>query len=150
MGEIVLKDGSFRLGTSDGSTSLTDHVRSITVNYAAELLDKTAMGDASRRRIAGLKDWSMTVEFNQDFADNHIDEILYGKIGASDSSNCWIQTKPTTAKGSATNPRYYGYSYLESYSPMGQGVGELGTVSVTFQGDGDLTRAVTSGGESGI
>ena len=150
MGEIVLQDASFRIGTSGGSTSFTDHVRSVTVNYSAELHDKTAMGDATHRRIAGLKDWSINVELNQDFAANKIDAIMWPLVGVDGSSNCWVQVKPTTAKGSATNPRYYGYSLLEGYSPVSQGVGELGTVSLTFQGDGDLTRAVTSGGNSGI
>ena len=148
MAETVFKDASFRVGTSDGSTSFADHVKSVTLTYGAELLDKTAMTNASKRRIAGLKEWSVSVDFNDDFADNHIDEILYDLIG-TESSNCWVQVKPTTAKGSATNPRYYGHSLLENFS-FGGGVGELAGKSVTFQGDGDLTRSSSSGGESAI
>jgi len=149
MGIEVFKDCGFRVGTSGASTNLTNHVKSATLTYSAELLDKTAMGNDSRRRIPGLKDWSIGVELHDDFADNHVDEILYNLIG-TESSNCWVQLKPaSTAKGSATNPRYFGRAYLESF-PFGAGVGEVAGKSVTFQGDGDLTRSSSSGGVTGI
>jgi len=136
MAEIVLTKAMVRVGSSQASTNITSWVTGVTVNYAAELIDKTAMGVGSRGRMAGLKDWSITVDLNQDFADNTIDEILYDLVGISESSKSWIHVKATTAKGSATNPRYYGHSLLEGYSPLAGAVGELAKTSVTFQADG--------------
>ncbi len=148
MGEIVFTHARFEVGTSGASTDLSDHVKTVALTYAADLLDKTAMGNNSRRRIAGLKDWSVTVDFNDDFADNQVDETLFGLIGTA-SSNCWVHIKATTAKGSAANPRYFGRTLLESF-PFGGGIGELAGKSVTFQCDGDLTRSSSSGGVTGI
>ena len=70
---------------------------------------------------------------------------MFNLVVIAESSQCWIHIKPTTEAGAATNPRYSGHSLLESYSPLSGGVGELAKVSVTFQGDGDMTRAITTG-----
>jgi len=141
MAEQCFKDAYFAIGTSAAPTNLTDHVRSVTINYAAEMLDKTAMQNDSRSRLAGLKDWSVNVEFNQDYAAGEVDATLFPLIG---STHKYIEIKPTTAVGSATNPRFHGKCLLESYPPISGTVGDLATVAVVFQGDGDLIRAVTS------
>jgi len=52
---------------SINSVDLSDHVRSVTINVEAEDLEDTAMGSTFRSRIGGLKDWSLDIEFNQDF-----------------------------------------------------------------------------------
>ena len=141
MGEFVLKDAVVKVGTSAAPTDLSDHVRSVTVNYSAELQDKTAMGDDARSRIAGVKDFNIAIEFNQDYAASKVDAILFPMVG---STAKYITVKATTATVSATNPRFYGMVLLEGYSPVAGAVGDLATVSVTFQGDGDLTRSTTS------
>lgn len=141
MGEIVLKSAYVLMGTTTAPVNLTDHVRSVTINYSAELQDKTAMKSNSRSRIAGLKDWSVDIEFNQDYASSKVDQTLFGYVG---STNKWISIRPTTAKSTDTNPRYHGKCLLEGYSPISGGVGDLETVSVTFMGDGNLTRSTTS------
>ncbi len=132
----VFTQARVHIGSSGSpSTFLSPHLRSATLNYAAEILDKTAMGVGSRSRIAGLKDWSIVLEFNNNFhPSTDLDKFFFGLVGAG-SSDCRINLKPT----SSTNPRYHGYSLLESY-PMGGAVGELATVSLTFQGDGNMTR----------
>ena len=122
------------------SVDLSDHIRSVTINYGAEILDKTAMGDSSRTRLAGLKDWSVDIEFNQDFAAAEVDATLFSLVGSTDFT---IAIRPTSTGASATNPNFNGRCLLETYPPLGNAVGELATVSITFQGDGDLTRGTT-------
>jgi len=134
MAEIVLKDASVVVNSVD----LSSRVSSVTINYSAEILDKTAMGANSRSRIAGLKDFSIDVEFNQDYATSNVDATLFPLVGAAAFS---IVVKPTSGAVSTTNPSYSGNVLLESYSPIAGGVGELEKTSVTFPGDGDLTRA---------
>jgi len=137
MSELVLKDANIKIGTSGApTTTLSDHLRSVTINYNAELKDKTAMGSDSRQRIAGLKDASVMFEFNQDFASTDIEKFFWNQVGAP-SSNSWLQIKPTTSTG----PRYHGRACIEGFSPVSQGVGDLATFSVTYQMDGDLTRS---------
>ena len=141
MGELVLKGATVLLGTTAAPTNLSNHVRAVTINYSAELQDKTAMGDASRNRIAGLKDFNVSLEFNQDFAASNVDATIFPMVG---STAKWVSIKPTSSTASATNPRYHGKVLLESYSPVAGSVGDLATVSITLQGDGDLTRSTSS------
>jgi predicted secreted protein len=144
MAELVYKNAMIKLGSSAGpSTDLHPYVRSITINYAAEIQDKTAMTDTFRSRIAGLKTWDVTIEWNQDYADGLVDDELFALVGVS-STACWMVIKPTTAAAAVTNPRFYGRAVLESYSPVSGAVGDLATVSTVFQGDGTLTRSESS------
>ena len=69
MAELVLTNAAVHINSVD----LSDHVRSVTINYNAELHDKTAMGDGARARIAGFKDFTMSVEYNQDYAASKVE-----------------------------------------------------------------------------
>lgn len=117
---------------------LSDHVRQATVKHGANEVDDTAMGANSQSRLSGLKDWSIEVEFNQDFAAANVDATLFALVGAAPFA---IKVRPTTAAISATNPEYQGNCILSDYQPLGGSVGDLATASATFMGDGDLTRA---------
>lgn len=141
MAELVYKDCFFSVGTTAAPVTLSSAVRSLTINYVAEMLDRTAMKDDSRSRLAGLKDWSVTIEFNQDFAASQVDATLFAYVGSTAKR---LNIRPTTGAVAAANPRFYGLALLESYPPLSGSVGDLATVSATFQGNGDLTRAITS------
>lgn len=135
MAEMVL-DNAF---LSVGGVDLSDHVRSVTLSYSAELQDVTAMGDDTRNRLGGLKDWSVSVEFNQDYAANEVDATLFSLVGTSVA----LIIRPDTGSASATNPQFSGNAILESYQPLGGSVGDAHVAPVTFQGNGDLTRSTS-------
>jgi len=137
MAEIVFTQARVKIGTSDApTTTLTQYLRSATINYSAELVDKTAMGNNSRRRVSGLKDANVSLEFNHNYASTDAEKFFFSLVG-TESSNCWIQIKPT----SSTSPRYFGRFLSEGWSPMSGGVGDLATHTCSFQGDGDFTRS---------
>lgn len=136
MAEFVLKDASLVVNSVD----LSDHVNSVTINYSAEIQDKTAMGDDSRTKLAGLKDFSIDVEFNQDHAASNVDATLFPLIGAAAFT---VVVKPTSGSVSATNPSYSGSCLLESYAPIGGGVGDKASTTISMPGSGDLTRATS-------
>ncbi len=117
--------------------NLSDHVRSITLRYAAELQDITAMSDTTRARLGGLKDWSFDVEFNQDFAASNVDATLFPIVGTSVA----VIIRPDAGAVSTTNPNFTGNAMIESYQPVGGAVGDAHVSPVTFQGNGTLTRA---------
>lgn len=121
------------------AVDLSDYVRSVTLNVEADELDDTAMGDTYRSRIGGLKDWSVSVEFNSDFAASLVDATLFPLLGTVVA----ITTKPTSGAISATNPEYQGNVLISQVNPMGNGVGDLATVSVQWPGSGALVRDVT-------
>ena len=143
MAELIWNDAFFSIDNSAGTpVELSDHVRSLTLNYGAELLEITAMGDGARDRIAGYRDWSIEVEFNQDFAAASVDATIFDLVGHANTQSIVIRPVESTVVG-PTNPEYQGEVRVESYPPVGGGVGEVLTTSVTLQGSDTLTRAVT-------
>lgn len=122
-----------------GGTDLSDHVRQVTLNVSADELDDTAMGDTFRSRIGGLKDWSVSIEFNSDFAASEVDATLWPLLGTVAT----ITIKPTSAAPGATNPSFSGSVLVSQVNPLGNGVGDLATVSVQWNGAGTLTRATS-------
>ena len=121
------------------AVDLSDHVKSATVNYEAEMLDDTVMCDTTRSNIAGLLNWSMEVEFLQDFAASEVDATLFPLIGAAAFA---VAIRGTSAAVSATNPEFQGNAVLETYPPLSGTVGDLETASCTLRSAGTLTRAV--------
>ena len=135
MAVLVLTDAHVSINSVD----LSDHVRSVTLEYEAEILDKSAMGVGSTRtHIAGLLNWSVQVEFNQDFANGEVDSTLFGLMGAAAFP---IAIRPVKSSGiSTSNPEYQGDAVLESYTPLGNSVGELATTPAQFRAASALVR----------
>ena len=121
------------------SVDLSDHVRSVTLSYEAELQDDTTMGDDTRTNLGGLKNWSMDVEFTQDYDSAKVDATLWGIIGSAVT----VVLKPTSGAVAATNPSYSGSGVIGSYSPLGNSVGDLAVAPVTIAAAGTLTRATS-------
>ena len=117
-------------------TDLSDHVESLTLNYSAEMLDSTAMGDTTRVRKGGLKDWSADVNFHQDLAATEVDATLFTLVGTT----ACVQIRACNACSSAGNPDFSGIVILESYNPLGGAVGAMLDSPSTFQSAGTLSR----------
>lgn len=126
------------------SINLSDHVKSVEVQYQAELLDDTVMGTSgTRSNKPGLKNWTITVNFLQDYAAASVDATLFSLIGAIAFP---IKVRPTSAAISATNPEFQGNGVLESYPPLTGEVGALGTAQAVFKpggGSNNLVRATS-------
>lgn len=119
------------------SVDLSDFVTSCTINYEAEELDDSAMGDTSRSRLGGLKNWSIDLELNQDFAASATDVTLFSIVG----SVVAIDIRPATGSVSSTNPKFTGSALVQNYNPLSGSVGDLAKTSCQLLGSGTLTRA---------
>lgn len=135
MATKVLTDAFVELN----STDLSDHVKSVTLNYEAEMQDDTVMGDDTRSNKGGLKNWSVDIEFVQDWAASEVDATLFSLVGTTFT----VVLRSDSATVGATNPEYSGTGILESYPPLDNSVGELATTSVTIQPAGTLSRATS-------
>jgi predicted secreted protein len=124
---------------SINGVDLSGSVRSVTINTEAEDLEDTAMGDTFRSRIGGLKDWSIDVELNQDFAASQADVTIFPLLGTVTA----VVIKPVNGTASATNPQYSGNVLVSEYNPLDGAVGDLATTSVSWPGAGALTRATS-------
>ena len=134
MAAFVLTDAEIVINAVD----LSDHVQSATLNYAAEMVDQSVMGDLTRTNLAGLKVWSLDVTFKQDFASGSVDATLFTLVGAAAFTVTFMSNK-TDGIG-VTNPRFSGSAVLETYPPIAGGIGELSVVTASFQAAGILSR----------
>lgn len=136
MATVTFTNGGFEINGTD----LSAYAKSITLNYSAEMLDKTAFGATSRARTAGLKTWSLDVKFNQDFASGRTDATLFPLVG---TTSC-VAVRPTNTCSTTINPIYSGIVVLEKFPPLSGNVGALLEVAATFQSAGDLSRATAA------
>ena len=121
------------------SVDLSDHVSSVTLEITADEIVTTAMGDTFQSRTGGLKDGTLSIEFQQDFASSEVDATLFPLLATTTA----FVVKPTSGSVSATNPSYSGNVLINSHSPVANGVGELATMSVSFPTSGTITRATS-------
>lgn len=115
-------------------------VADATLNYKAEMLDETAMGDDTRIKKGGLKVWDMSFKFHQDFSAAHVGANLFALVG---TTTC-VELRPLNSCSTVINPNFTGIAILESFPPMAGGVGSLLDVSAAFQSAGTLSRASSS------
>jgi hypothetical protein len=135
MATFVFTDASVTINSVD----LSDHVRSVTLDITAEEQDDTAMGATFRSRKGGLKDGSISLEFNSDFAAAEIDATLFPILATTVA----FVVKPTSSAVSSTNPSYSGNCLVTQHVPVGNAVGDLATTSVTWPTSGTITRATS-------
>jgi len=121
---------------SIGGNDLSSYTKSVTLNYSAATQDATVMGDDTTINIGGLKEWSIDVEFNQDFAVGLLDAILFPLVGTSVA--CIL--RPDAGAISTSNPAFNGTGILSTYPPLGGSVGDLEGASISIVSAGTLTR----------
>jgi predicted secreted protein len=126
MAKQVLKDPYIVIN----GVNLSDHSESVTVNLVKDEIETTNFGGSGRERIAGLKDDSFEITFQQDFASANVDATLYPLW--NNETEFVVEVRPVNAAVSATNPKYSGTCILLEYQPLAGDVGELSTTEVTF------------------
>lgn len=135
MATHVLTDAVLTINSVD----LSDWCKSATLEYEAEPIDETAMGDTTRINIGGLKSWSLSADLMQDYASSAVDQTLFSLIGTQVA----VKLKATSASNSATNPEYQGTGLITGYAPVGGSVGELHMTRVSIACASALTRATS-------
>ena len=120
------------------AVDLSDHVTAITINRTFEELSVTAMGDNGQKRVKGLEDSSVTIDFLNDTATGEVLQTLQAAYG----TNVTVTAKQTSAAVSATNPLYTMTCLVNNLTDINGAVGDLGTQSVTWSVSG--TVAVTT------
>lgn len=126
MGKIVLRDCQITVN----GVNLSDHVSSVEVNFVKDEVETTNFSGQGRERIAGLKDDSFVVTFQQDYAAGEVDATLFPLY--DNETEFTVVVKPTASAVSATNPSYTGTCILLEYQPLSGSVGDLSETEVTF------------------
>ena len=138
MADLVLTDAS----VSVAGTDLSAWVRSISLSWKRNAVDDTNMGDSTSVNIGGLKDWTVSITFSQDFASSAVEDTLYSVFNSSDGTAALV-IKPTSGAVSATNPSYSGTGLLTSLPILDGSVGDHAEITAEFVAAGDLTRATS-------
>jgi len=136
MATLVYTNAKLEINGVDLSANASE----VSLNYASETLDETAMGDDTRINKGGLKTWSIDVTFHQDFAANKVDATLFSLVGTT----VCVEVRPQNICSTSINPEYSGIGLIESYNPVGGAVGSLLDAPVTIQSAGTLSRASSS------
>ena len=122
------------------AADLSSHASEVSLNYASEMQDETAMGDDSRINKGGLKTWSVDVTFHQDYAAGKVDATLFSLVGTT----VCVEIRPQNICSTVVNPIFSGIGVIESYNPQGGSGGSLLDAPVTIQSAGTLARATAA------
>ena len=120
-----------------GGVDLSSHITKVTLSTSVNELETTTFGNTAKRRVAGLRDSTVAIDFNQDFAASAVEATLYPLVGSTTA----IVVKPNGTAASSTNPSYTFNALITEWMPLDAQVGELATASVTFPVDGTITKA---------
>jgi hypothetical protein len=121
----------------NGSTALASYLTQVELKASANDVTTTAFGSSWVTRVAGLKEGSLTLNFNQDYAAATVDATLWPLLG----TNATVVIKPTSSAVSSANPAYTAICVVNDLTPVSGQIGDLATFSVTWPTTGTVSRA---------
>jgi len=116
---------------------LASYLTQVELKTSANDITTTAFGSTWVTRVAGLKEGSLTLQFNQDYATTTVDATLWPLLG----SNATVVIKPTSTATGASNPAYTAIVLVTDLTPVSGQIGDLATFSVTWPTSGTVSRA---------
>lgn len=128
---------------------LSETVTINSVDYTADLKSATLAIDAAQldttdfasggwvEMIGGLKSGTLALEFQDDVADDALDEELFALLGTVVP----FSVRATSAAEGTSNPQYEGNVLITGHT-LGGSVGDLAMKSLSFPTSGPVTRAV--------
>jgi len=121
----------------NGSTALATYLTQVELKTSVNDITTTSFGSTWVTRVAGLKEGSLTLQFNQDYAASAVDATVWPLLG----TNATVVIKPTSTATSATNPAYTAICLVNDLTPVSGQIGDLATFSVTWPTNGTVSRA---------
>lgn len=123
---------------------LTANVASVTINQTVDEIEDTAFGQASRSRIAGLQDASVTIDFHSDYGASSVNDTVGSVFGGTAEIVVLAGTALAQSTASATAPMYTVTVLCSTQDVINSQVGDISTFSVTWPAVGTVTKS-TSG-----
>lgn len=141
MARLVLTNAYVLFASND----ISQYVTSISLSSSVDVIDTTGLGSSARTRVGGLFDNQLTIEFNQDFADNALEELINGtSLGTTTvGTSVAMEIRPVNAAVSASNPKFTFNALISEWQPLSGSVGELVTASVSWPISGTITKAIS-------
>jgi hypothetical protein len=123
--------------TINGSTALSSYLTQVELKTTANDITTTSFGSSWVTRVAGLKEGTVTLQFNQDYATGKVDATLWPLLG----STATVVITPSSSAVSVSNPSYTIPVLVTDYTPVSGTIGDLATFSLTLPTNGAITRA---------
>jgi len=118
-------------------TNLSPYLTHAELKISANDVTTTSFGGSYVTRVAGLKEGSISLTFNQDFASAAVHATIYPLIGSLGT----VVIYPTSSAVGTANPAYTAVASIIDYSPFASNIGDLATFSVTWPTSGTISRA---------
>ena len=135
MPKLVLTNPQITIAGVDLSNSIS----SVTLDTKYDIVETTAFGDTAKKRVAGLADNSISLEFFQDFAASNVEATIYPILGTATT----VVVKPVSTTTGSTNPSYTVSAVVSEWQPLKGGIGQLATASVTWPVSGAIQKATS-------
>ena len=132
------EEGSVKFKNAAGTTEAVAQTTAWSLDISKDVLDTTAHGDTSRAFVGSLVSGTGSVEFNYTAATgnetkNLIDDVLATEDGGDAVFEFYIDT---------SGSKKWSFSGLITGLSSSTTVGELTSVSCTYQASGTITSAV--------
>jgi hypothetical protein len=124
--------------TINGSTALNSYLTQVELTASATDVTTTAFGSSFVTRVAGLKEGSLTLAFNQDYAIGTVDATLWPLLGA----NATVVIRPSSSAVGSANPAYTAICLVTELTPVSGTIGDLSVFTVTWPTTGVIGRGV--------
>ena len=142
MSRLVLTNAYVLFAGND----ISQYVTQISLSTSYDVIDTTGLGaiGAARTRQAGLADNLLSIEFNQDYADNALEELINGTSLATSTVGVAVamEIRPVNAAVSASNPKFTFNALIAEWQPLSGAVGELVSASASWPISGPITKAI--------
>jgi hypothetical protein len=127
------------------SNDISEFVTQIELKTSVDIIDTTRIGSQSRTRQAGVFDNSVTFQFNQDYANDSLEELVNGTSMANTTvgTTVQMQVRPVNAAVSASNPKYTFNAVITEWQSVSGELGALATVQVNWPISGNITKSIT-------
>jgi hypothetical protein len=120
-----------------GGVDLSQHITKVTLSSTRAEIETTTFGNSAKRRVGGLADNSVSLDFNNDYSGASVESTLYPLLG----STAQVQVWPNGTTTGTANPKFTFNVLVTEWLSLDAQVGELTTASVTFPIDGTIAKA---------
>jgi len=111
-----------------GTTTITDHVSTVSLAREIDQVDITAMNDNVQNMIGGVERPTLNLELYNDFAASSVNSLFEDALGTKLN----IKLIPVSGTVTATNPSYTMSCLITSWTPVNGAVDAGASVSVSL------------------
>lgn len=111
-----------------GSTTITDHVSTVSLNREIDQVEITAMNDNFNNYVGGVERSVLNLELYNDFATSSVNSLFEDALGTKLN----IKLIPVSGTVSSTNPSYTMSCLISSWTPINGAVDAVSSVSVSL------------------